>query len=424
MSAAKTALRRVVFAPLHPIVLKPVLTLGRVAGLLPRRATGAAASTRRILVVNLTTFLGDGVMMMPFLGELRATYPFAQIDLITTAALSSLFTPIPALARTHYLPAPTSSLAIWATYSRMLQMLRLVRTMPDRAAFDLCFLPRWGTDPGMSAWIALFAGIADVRGYDPRVDTYGHAPVPGVRHILTTAVTGGNHLPESMRELRLLEVSADTGPMDYKAEAKTIIAPLQRLHQTIDAPALFERLGLDASLPFVTISPGASSPSRRWPAERFAHLATRLYAATGMRSIIVGGPADASIGATISHEAPGAVHDLTGQTSLAELACLLAGAALLVANDSGPAHLGAGVGTPTLVISACPAGSLVEHAGSPARVAPIGPSVHVLQPAGHYLCADSCSHSEPHCILGLTVDEVFSCSYTALAKEDRANPAL
>lgn len=416
MSSIKSTLRAVLFAPLHPVVLRPLLNLGRSLGLLPARHA-AAGEPRRILVANLTPYLGDGVMMMPFLQHLRRVYPSAHIDLITTSALGPLFSPLPMLDSVHCLPRAITTLPVWSIYRRMLQMLKFVRNLPT---CDVCFLPRWGTDPGMSAWIALFVGVPDVRGYDPREDTYGHTPVPGVRHILTAATIGGQHLQEAMRELRLLEATGASEPLDYHMERQALVQPLLSLEQSVDVPALFHRLGLNPSQPFLALCPGASSPARRWPAERFAQVATELYRRISVPSLILGGPADAFISAAVHRAAPGVTLDLTGSTSLPELAVLLSKATLLLANDSGPAHVGAGVGTPTLVLSACPAGSTVEHAGSPARVSPVGPSVHVLQPeSAAIFCIDRCAHTEAHCILTLTVDQVLHAATPLLLAQVR-----
>jgi ADP-heptose:LPS heptosyltransferase len=119
---------------------------------------------------------------------------------------------------------------------------------------------------------------------------------------------------------------------------------------------------------FGLLIPGASPgrPLKRWPAERFAALA----AGAGMPVVVVGGPAEREIAARIQHGAPGTL-DLTGQTSFAEVAALAQQAAWAVGNDTGPTHIAAAAGCPTL--------ALFGEDSDPARCAPRGPAAAVLR---------------------------------------------
>ena len=103
----------------------------------------------------------------------------------------------------------------------------------------------------------------------------------------------------------------------------------------------------------VVLHPGASDPRRRWPAERFAEVATRL-AADGMSVVVVGDGADASVADEIAHQASGragdAVRSLAGRLTLSELAGVLSIADVFVGNDSGPRHLAHAVGASTVGI--------------------------------------------------------------------------
>jgi ADP-heptose:LPS heptosyltransferase len=96
----------------------------------------------------------------------------------------------------------------------------------------------------------------------------------------------------------------------------------------------------------VVLHPGASDPRRRWPAESFAEVA-RALADRGSRVVVVGhGPDDARASARIA-ELSDAVN-LVGELDMKAMAGVLARARLVVANDSGPRHLGAALGTPTV----------------------------------------------------------------------------
>lgn len=119
---------------------------------------------------------------------------------------------------------------------------------------------------------------------------------------------------------------------------------------------------------FGLLIPGASPlrPLKRWPAERFAEFAT----GAGLPVAILGGAAEREIATTIRAAVPGAL-DLTGRTSFAEIAAIARRAEWAVGNDTGPTHLVATAGCPTL--------ALFGRDSDPALCAPRGPAVQVLR---------------------------------------------
>lgn len=127
----------------------------------------------------------------------------------------------------------------------------------------------------------------------------------------------------------------------------------------------------DPDGPFVLLAPGGAAhrPAKRWPAENFAALAARL-AAAGLKPVFVGGPEDRALTGELAGRVNGAV-DLGGRTSLLELAALGRGAALAVGNDTGPMHMAAVAGAPTLV--------LYSRDSDPALCAQRGRRVEILR---------------------------------------------
>ncbi len=100
----------------------------------------------------------------------------------------------------------------------------------------------------------------------------------------------------------------------------------------------------------VVLHPGAASGSRRWPAGRFAAVAREL-ADRGHRVVLTGSDGERPLADGIAAAAglrPAAV--FAGRTSLAELAGLIAGAALVISNDTGTAHLATAFGTPSVTL--------------------------------------------------------------------------
>ena len=99
----------------------------------------------------------------------------------------------------------------------------------------------------------------------------------------------------------------------------------------------------------VALQPGAQyGPAKRWPADRFAQAAGRLIDA-GATVAVVGGPSDREVADEVLG-AEGRALDFVGRTSVGSLAAVLEGADVLITNDTGPMHLAAAVGTPTVAL--------------------------------------------------------------------------
>jgi ADP-heptose:LPS heptosyltransferase len=101
----------------------------------------------------------------------------------------------------------------------------------------------------------------------------------------------------------------------------------------------------------VVVHPGASVPARAWAPERNAALVRALVGA-GRHVIVTGGPAERELTARVAGQMHPRVTDLGGETSLAELAEVLAAARCVVVANTGPAHLAAAVGTPVVSLFA------------------------------------------------------------------------
>ncbi len=129
------------------------------------------------------------------------------------------------------------------------------------------------------------------------------------------------------------------------------------------------RLGLPDR--FALLVPGGSAhrPAKRWPIARYAALAEAL-SGLGLTSVIAGTREESGLAREIASTIAGAV-DLTGRTSILELAGVARRAQLAIGNDTGPMHVTAAVGCPSLV--------LFSAESDPARCAPRGRLVETLR---------------------------------------------
>jgi ADP-heptose:LPS heptosyltransferase len=110
-------------------------------------------------------------------------------------------------------------------------------------------------------------------------------------------------------------------------------------------------LGLPADVRGATIiHPGAASPSRRWPEDRFAAVA-RAEVARGRRVLITGGASEVVLACRVGRLAGLRPDDIwAGRTDLVQLASLVAEAGRVVSGDTGVAHLATAVGTPSVIL--------------------------------------------------------------------------
>lgn len=98
----------------------------------------------------------------------------------------------------------------------------------------------------------------------------------------------------------------------------------------------------------VVVHPGAASPSRCWPVERFAAVA-RTLSGRGHQVFVTGSASEAGLTARVAAAAPGAV-DLAGHLDLRQLAAVVADARLVLCGDTGTAHLATAFGTDSVLL--------------------------------------------------------------------------
>ncbi|MEK9722246.1 MAG: glycosyltransferase family 9 protein [Rhodospirillaceae bacterium] len=102
--------------------------------------------------------------------------------------------------------------------------------------------------------------------------------------------------------------------------------------------------------PYAVLNPGSNEFGRRWPLASYVELAGWL-AGRGLRVVFAGKADEKAAGETIAAACDGTrILDMTGKTDLPGLFDMMQGAALVVSNDTGPAHVAIGLGAPTVVV--------------------------------------------------------------------------
>ncbi len=184
---------------------------------------------------------------------------------------------------------------------------------------------------------------------------------------------------------------------------------------TVDdaARASLERTLVAAGIarPYVVLHPtrGISAARKRWPVQTLGRLARELRRSSAGAVVVTGGATDRAIAERVA-ELGGAV-SLAGRTTLREFAALAAGAHAVVAMDSGPMHVAAAVGAPTL-------GLFALRSDEPLRWAPLGARTAVV--SGTYPCPPS--HRKETCpnfacVEALDVSQISAALADLLARE-------
>jgi lipopolysaccharide heptosyltransferase I len=119
-----------------------------------------------------------------------------------------------------------------------------------------------------------------------------------------------------------------------------------------DRQRILERLD-GCARPWLVLGVGSRWPTKRWPPEHFAALAQRAQAHFGGSFIFVGSRDEGPLAEATARRLRGTKRDLSGQTTLPQLAALLTLADAMIANDTGPLHLAAALGLPVVSPYTC-----------------------------------------------------------------------
>lgn len=284
------------------------------------------------VVVRGANWVGDAVMTVPALRELRRLLPRARVTLATRAWAEGIFEGADFI---------DDFLVTGETSNRPRAVFAEARRWRARR-FDLAVLFPNAFAPAL---VAALARVPVRLGYA----TQGRAA------LLTHRLQVPDWRGQRHEVFYYLNVVAQLERLLYGTSTVEGREPDTRLpapeSSARAAFSLLGELGVDDSRPLVALCPGSTnSRAKRWPAERFAAVADMLHEKLDVNIVLVGASEEADISAEVARlmRVPPVV--LTGKTDLAQTAAVLRAADLLVTNDTGPAHVAAGVGCPVVVI--------------------------------------------------------------------------
>ena len=107
---------------------------------------------------------------------------------------------------------------------------------------------------------------------------------------------------------------------------------------------LFKQMKIDSQKPIIAIHPGASCPTKKWPEKFFIEVAQQILKTYSCQIFLVGSVDARENARHIFDAVHGPIFDLTGKTTVGQLASLLKRCRMLISNDSGPVHVAAALG--------------------------------------------------------------------------------
>ena len=351
---------------------------------------------KKILVLRYR-FIGDTILTVPFLRNLRRAEPDAYIAWVVAPGSSEVVRGIPYVDELIYWDPVTIHADSRGTHRTLTAKLGFIRELRAKR-FDKVYLLKRSFSSAIIAWLT---GAPERVGFDTE----------GRGFLLTKQVPYRHDRHEVQNFLDVLRADG------VQVEDDHLEAWLSPEEGRFAEEYLTAR-GVSPDAPLMAIHPFAANQTRAWHEDNFVEIANRLQQLYGGRILLFGGGRDGelagSMGERISPEPVMAV----GSTTLRQTMAILARCRLLVCNDSGIMHLGAALGVPLVAIFG---------PQSPVKFGPWGKSCRVVY--SEFPCSPckqkfftECKPSprgKPECVESIAVQRVMDEIGTIIARTDR-----
>lgn len=282
------------------------------------------------ILVRGANWIGDAVMTIPAMRELRCLFPEAEITLYTRAWAEGMFRDADFIDKIVEIPNSDVSFRNTVGEAKRIRSKRYDIAVLFPNSFE-------------SAAVVRLAGI-------PR--RFGYAR-DGRGILLSDPLRPPNWRNERHQVYYYLNIAAEIERRLIGTETSSRLDPDCSLSvsemRRVNAAELLEDAGVDG--PLIAFGAGSTnSKAKRWGEERFAELGQRFRDEAGACVILLGSKSEADVSGRVASLCGADLIDLTGKTDLAEVTALLSQVDLFVSNDMGLAHIAAAVGTKTIVI--------------------------------------------------------------------------
>ncbi len=340
---------------------------------------------RRILISRIDR-IGDVLLSTPVIKALREKFPQAYISMMVAPCSRDVVEGNPYLDEVIIYDKDGKH----KTWMRSLKFASRLK----KKKFDLAVI----LHPNIRMHLLTFlAGIPERLGYNRKLGFLLnlrriHSKQEGVKH-------------EAGYNLDLLKTLGVIGdPYD-------LFMPI-KVESELYVNELFRKEGINPADRILAINPGASCPSKIWPAERFARACEKLVSLYNLKIVILAGPKDMLLANKIplQYGSKNRIINLAGKTSLSQMASILKRCVLFISNDSGPVHIASALGTPVISIFGRNQPGL-----SPRRWGPLGKHDKYLhKDVGCIQCLAHNCKKEFACLKAISVEDVVSAAESIL----------
>ncbi len=363
-----------------------------------RKATSTDTSQPQNLLVVQLADIGDVVLTSPFLRELRSFLPCASITLAVQPRMFNLVEKCPYVD--EVVPFRWRTIGNWKDAFRghvllWLEASRLAGRLWKKH-FDTAVSLRWNNDACQAAAVILMYASGA-----PRRIAYINGPGDFLFHRLgdvNRLTTGGPVRGALKHEIeRQLDILHFLGaqPKDTRLEVWTSKDDEQFARDFLSGHGIVPPDFL------IALAPGAAWAYRRWPADRFVELGRWLQETYNAFILIIAGKGEQDLARQVETGLQTRLTiNLAGRTTLRQMAAVLKRCNLFLGNDSGPMHIAAASGVPSVGLFG---------PGEYERFRPWGKNNETIR-LGLTCnpCSENCRFNEARCIQGITVAQVRS----------------
>jgi len=344
------------------------------------------------ILVRATNWVGDAVMSIPALREIRGRWPNAEITILARPWVADLYRGQGYADRILVYDNKGEHKGFWGR-ERLARALR-------QEIFDVAVLLQNAFD---AAWIAWRARIPERIGYAR----------DGRSWLLTRAIPAPvrGEKPDH-EEYNYLELLRRAGWLERLPQVDEISIAIA----DADRKKALERLsaaGVRETAVRIAFASGAAYGSAKcWEPERYAALADRLIAEFGADVILFGAPQESEMAVRIMGAMRSRACNLVGATKIGELPALLSTCRLFIGNDSGAMHVAGAAGVPVIGIFG---------PTDPEGTRPMTPQFTLIrEPVECSPCFLRKCPIDHRCMTRISVDRVFRAAQLLLSAGDRA----
>lgn len=272
------------------------------------------------LVIEMPSWIGDTVMATPVLRAARTACPRARIVVIVRPGLDAILQGLPHVDE-----------IVTASSRGVIGVYRAARAIRKAQPDAVLLLPN-SFRSGLGAWLSRAA----VR--------VGYA-----RDSRSVLLTQAVKTPQADGPVAAITYYARLAEAAFGLES--IDMALELVVSDSERAAAKHLLGDEPGTRWVLLNPGANRPDKRWPADRFASVGNHLSHAHGVRIAVTGSPVEGGVVADVVARIEGdAINLVERGVTLSSLKGVIDRAVLLITNDTGPRHIAAALGTPTVAL--------------------------------------------------------------------------